>query len=930
MPFLSIFSLFIALADFFLANFLFYRRPGPGYLRLAAGRALLLSIFCLFSAFFYSSTSYENAVLWNQVRAMAIFFLPVVTLHFTWHWTLNKASRFSHIVTVLLYLTAFIFVIANFFIPLLGQPVQDPVYAWITVSTQASFWPFLMLAWASTLVSLSIILALLFYLGIRNPVERKRQILVFLGLILPPIPVIVIGLLPVAGLPGLLVHLPLWIFISDILIAIGLTSRNFFSVDFSSTYYPVIQSMKDAAALLDLDFTVRAVNSACCRLVEKEETALVGQPIFELFSEEQIPARQINNAIIQQGASNFKSEINLGAGKNISAELNAIPVFDRLGRLAAIAILITDTSPIKAAEVKLKAIQAEIEQKNNLLVDNLVKTNKMLEADLQQSKQEELQWRRRVFENEALANLSSVLRTARTIQEMLATLLAETTHIFEANIGAILLRYGNTLVIKSLIGLPEEFKGFRHDIGGDILSKVFQSGNPSYIMDIASLPAGDLSPFLQKAISAAVYPLKTTEKQLGLLVLGFNYKKYFNDFDQRLLSAVGNIASNALYRSNMIDSLEQRVMSRNRELETLYRITSIANEAREPKTVLEQAQKILLETLDSKLSVIFIHGKIDEVFMAAQNEEFLSAVQTDLQEISLENSIWGIIFRTNQPWLVDSLDDDRRIDIKIVTELLPLGNCALIGTPIRGSNETLGSICIFRDANQPYVQEDLSLLGTAAHQLGVAIEIIALRRQERLSTSRIERQRLGGELYDSISQLLSSSFLYAEASSKLQNGDTNNLQANLQQIRLSSLQALKEIRVLIHQLRPASIENLGLSGAIQHRLDTVERRAHIEASLSGDYAFRLPGNMEETLYQILEDALNYSARYSQATHVSLRLDSDYDTVTLEFSDDGNGQAPADAAKKSILSNIKERVENLGGKFELEMQPGHGTSMRIRL
>ncbi len=135
--------------------------------------------------------------------------------------------------------------------------------------------------------------------------------------------------------------------------------------------------------------------------------------------------------------------------------------------------------------------------------------------------------------------------------------------------------------------------------------------------------------------------------------------------------------------------------------------------------------------------------------------------------------------------------------------------------------------------------------------------------------------------------------------------------------------------MLIHQLRPASLESLGLYGAIQHRLDTVERRAHIEASLSGEYGFKLPGNMEESLYQIVEDTLNYSARYSQATRVSIQLESDYDSIYLELKDNGTGQAPADGAKKSILSSIRERVENLGGQFELELQPGGGMSMRVK-
>ncbi len=930
-PFISVFFLIIALADFFLANFIFYQDGDPGLQRLAAGRALMLGIFSLLTVSFYASDSIETAALWNQVRAIPLILLPVLTLHFTWKWTLYKIGKYSWAVFAFLYASAAAFILADLFTNLLGLPVRDPVYSWITIPTNDSILSFLLTAWAILLAAMSIILAIFYYLGIRSESERKRQRLVLAGLTAPAIPAIVIGLLPVAGLPDLLAHLPVWIFISDLLIAIGLTTRHSFSVNFSTAYYPVIQSIKEAAALLDLDFTVRAANAAFCQLASKQESELIGKPVTEVFPANQFPVQPIRDALILQGANNYACDLILDDTQKIFAGLVAIPVFDRISRLASIALLITDNSVINAVEEKLAAAHAEVDQQNNLLIEDLKKTNKMLESDLQQSKEEEMKWRRQVFENEALTTLSASLRTARTIQEMLSVLLAETTRIFKASSGVILLRYADMLVVKSLSGLPEDLKGYRHPAGEDTLWKVFNTGNPSYVLDLALLARENLPPFLRDAASFAIFPLKTVEKQLGLLVLGFGQKKFFNEFDQRLLSAIGTIASNALYRSNMIDSLEQRVVSRNRELETLFKITSIANEAREPKTVLDQAQEILLETLSSKLGIIYIHGKTDEVHFAIHDEDYLSEVQNDLKEISLENSIWGFIYHTNQPLLVDSLDDDRRIDIKIVTELIALGNCALIGTPIRGSNETLGSICIFRDANQPYFNEDLALLGTVAHQLGIAIEIIGLRKQDRLNTSRIERQRLGGELYDSISQLLSSIFLYAEASGKaLQSGETTQLPASLEQIRQSSLQALKNTRVLIYRLRPASLESLGLYGAIQHRLDTVERRAHIDASLTGEYGFKLPGNMEESLCQIVEEALNYSAQYSQATQVSIRLDSDYNSISLEFNDNGNGQSPADAAKKTILANIRERVENLGGKFELEMRPGSGMKMQVKL
>ncbi len=923
------FFLFISLGEFFLANYVFYKDNGAGYRHLAAARGLMAGFFCLFSVFFYSATSYTSAFLWNQIRAIPFIFLPAFTFHFTWKWTQRRGNELARKWSLLLYASAFAFAIANLFTAILGYPVHDQVFYWNTLAADTTIWPLAFSAWGIGLVGFSFMQGLFFYPGIKSQDERQKQLPVFLGLLIPPVLAVVLSLLPIPGMPGLLVHLPLWIFVSDIFIAIGLTSRYFYGISFTSAYYPIIQSMNEAAALIDLNFILRAVNAAFCRLVDRNETELVGVPASEAFPDDIFPIQQIKKEIVQQGSSKYSVDLEYENGKPVHAGLQATPVFDRLGRLRAITILIDDHLDIKDAEARLNARHLESEQKNKSQINDLMKANEMLEADLGKCKEEAMQWRSQVFELESLSNLSSALRTARTVQEMLSTLLTETTQILKANNGLILLKSDSNLVIKSLYGLPEDLKGSRYPMGEGLFSQVFNGGQPVYLREIEPPSTTGLPSFIQSCTSLVLLPLDTAEKKLGLMVFGFNYRKNFDEFDQKLISSIRNLTSNALYRSNMIDSLEQRLVSRNRELLTLFKIASISNEAREPDTVLEQTLKILLDTLDSRLGVIYVDGKMGETHIAAHNEDIQPEVLNELKEITLENSLWGFIFHTNQPLLVDSLDDDRRVDIRIVTELIPLGNCTFIGTPIRGSNETLGAICFFRQPGQPYTQEDLALLGTAAHQLGVAIEVILLRKQERQSASRIEHQRLGSELYDSISQLLSSSFLYADASRKLiQSGDVANLTTNVEQFRQSSLQALKDIRVLIHKLRPASIENLGLFGAIQHRLDMVERRAHIETTLSGEYAFKLPGNMEESLYQIIEEMLNYSARYSRATEVEIKLESDYDSITLEFKDNGNGKYPTDSAKKTILSNLRERVENLGGSFELKMVPNTGTIMHV--
>jgi PAS domain S-box-containing protein len=919
--------LIVSLAELFIANYIFYKGQASAFQRLAAGRCLSAGLFSLLSAFFYSSISYNEASFWNQARTLPLLILPALTFLFSWYWTQQKNTLAARILNIFISASMLGFMVASLLTDIAGFPARQSEGVWITISSSELFWPIVVSAWTVTLLVCSILLAIFYYFNIDRATERKIQLPIFLGLAGNALPVLLVGLLPGPSLPDFLVYLPAWVLISDILIGLGLTSRQFFSLNFTSSFYPILQSMQEAVALVGLDIKIRAANAAFCRLVERTEMDLIDQPLDEILLSDQFSQDRLKEKPHQEGTNQSELEIRLKTGKSLSAQVVTTPIFDKFSRMGGIAVIITDNSRLKETDLKFESTQLETRQKFSLQINELKNANNLLEDDLRRYKLEEMQWRRRVFELESLTNLSSLLRTARSVQEMLAILLRETAHILEADFGMILLRKGNDLVVKSLHGIAEDLKGHSHPFERDVFWKVFESGQPAF----AEVGRVEIPAFFPEAASVTVFPLKTSEKQLGLFVLGFRAVKAFNEADQRLIEAIGNIASNALYRSNAMDSLEQRVVSRNRELETLYQVASLANEAKEAGSILGQTLHILMETLNAKAGVIYLNDKLNEVHIAARPAEYLAEIEDDLKGIAIENSIWRFIYHTNQPLLVQSLDDDNRIDVGIVTELLALGNCSCIGSPVRGSNETIGAICLFKDAELPFGPEDLALLSTAAHQLGIAIEIIRLRKLEEKNAIGAERQRLAGELHDSISQLLSSQFLYAEASQNLiQSGDRATAQEYLDQIRKASHQALKEMRLLIHELRPAPIESLGLYGALQHRLETVERRAHIEAALTGDYGFRLPGNMEESLYMIAQDALNYSIKNSQATQVNVRLDSDYDSILLEVKDNGLGADPLGSKEKNGLSRMRERIENLGGVLKVETIPGQGSTLRITI
>ena len=198
-----------------------------------------------------------------------------------------------------------------------------------------------------------------------------------------------------------------------------------------------------------------------------------------------------------------------------------------------------------------------------------------------------------------------------------------------------------------------------------------------------------------------------------------------------------------------------------------------------------------------------------------------------------------------------------------------------------------------------------------------------------------ERGRLARELHDSITQSLHSSTLLAEAGQRLASaGDIERARGYLIRLGDISQQALKEMRLLIYELRPLALREIGLVGALQQRLDAVERRAGVEAQLYVEETLEIPRKIEEDLFRIAMEALNNSLKHADPTSVTvtLRVDDEQDVscLELEILDDGKGfdlNALGDTGGMGLVS-MQERIEALGGEFAVHSAPGEGTRVKV--
>ena len=223
--------------------------------------------------------------------------------------------------------------------------------------------------------------------------------------------------------------------------------------------------------------------------------------------------------------------------------------------------------------------------------------------------------------------------------------------------------------------------------------------------------------------------------------------------------------------------------------------------------------------------------------------------------------------------------------------------------------------------------------GAARRMIGATINVThQVEIQEAATLAKLEeRRRLARDLHDAVTQSLYSLSLMAEvARRRALAGDYQAANDSVARLGELALQSLKEMRLLVYELRPSALEQEGLTGALQSRLDAVERRSGIRARLLDETEGNLPPGVQVQFYLIAEEALNNALKHAAAGAVRVRVSSDGNAARLEISDNGKGfdHIARQSSSGLGLVSMRERAERMGGHFSLTTAPGYGTTICV--
>ncbi len=225
------------------------------------------------------------------------------------------------------------------------------------------------------------------------------------------------------------------------------------------------------------------------------------------------------------------------------------------------------------------------------------------------------------------------------------------------------------------------------------------------------------------------------------------------------------------------------------------------------------------------------------------------------------------------------------------------------------------------------IQEHRQALAGELHEVNQKLDLYSHQAQQ-LAASR-ERQHLGRELHDSVTQTLFSMTLAVQTARMSMHRDRQQVATQLDRLDHLSHNALTEMQALISQLTPEDRSG-GFVEVLQQHLAERERLENLSVKLivEGDQMFN--SVEQSSLYRIAQEALNNIVKHARVNSAVLRLHLT-EPLWMEIEDHGVGFDPENISVdgKIGLAGMRERATEIGWKFEMQSIPGQGTIIRVR-
>ncbi len=200
-----------------------------------------------------------------------------------------------------------------------------------------------------------------------------------------------------------------------------------------------------------------------------------------------------------------------------------------------------------------------------------------------------------------------------------------------------------------------------------------------------------------------------------------------------------------------------------------------------------------------------------------------------------------------------------------------------------------------------------------ARQVGLFLQLVHLAHGERLAAVAEERNRMAGEIHDSLAQGFTGVVVQLNAADEMLDQNPAQARKHVDLARELARVSLNEARRSVLALRPQALESAGLAAALRRICRQLATSSEVEVEVAGQEQV-LPNEVEHGLMRIGQEALTNAVRHARASRIVLRLGYGPQSIRLEVEDDGEGGIEAGAKPGVGLALMRERAARMGGRL----------------
>ncbi|UCD42453.1 MAG: HAMP domain-containing protein [Chloroflexota bacterium] len=373
-------------------------------------------------------------------------------------------------------------------------------------------------------------------------------------------------------------------------------------------------------------------------------------------------------------------------------------------------------------------------------------------------------------------------------------------------------------------------------------------------------------------------------------------------------------------------SLEKRVADRTRELAILNSIISVASHSLNIQEILEEALIETVEQMGFDGGAAFrLESDLTRSILIA-HRGFENPTALDQVNVDTFNGLNN--FDENHS-VVKTFEVKESLEELLSNQMAESDFQMLTYVPLSTKGRELGFFILVKNEPNKPSPEELSLLSSIGKQVGVAMENARLYEQAEQAGIATERSRLARELHDAVTQTLFSANLIADVIPRIWKRNPEEGLQNLEELRQLTRGALAEMRTLLLEMRPESLERSDIQSLLTQLADAFIGRVRVPVSLDIQGDCELTHEVKIVFYRVAQEALNNIAKHSGARQVELHLGCQPDHMKLIIKDDGLGfDADTITPDHMGIAIMRERANSIGASLKIESQLGQGTTVEL--